>query len=62
MWHEDYAAGQIGATWTAEYLPLTVREERWAIPRPPATPEHEAPLPAGVTVQLRGAGLLSYVL
>ncbi len=33
MWQDDYVVEQIGATWTAEYLPLTVKEERWAIPR-----------------------------
>jgi hypothetical protein len=62
MWEEDYAAGQIGATWTAEYLPLTVKEERWAIPRPPASPEAQAALPAGAIVTLRDAGLLVYDL
>ena len=34
MWDEDYQHQQIGATWTAEYLPRGVRQERWAIPRP----------------------------
>jgi hypothetical protein len=33
MWQEDYDHQQIGATWTAEYLPRSVQEERWAIPR-----------------------------
>ena len=33
MWHEDAAAGQVGATWTAEFLPLTVTEQRWALGR-----------------------------
>ena len=60
MWQEDYRAQQIGATWTAEFLPLTVREERWAIPRAPLQPENEAELPAGVTVQLGAQGLLSH--
>lgn len=36
MWAQDATAGQIGATWTAEYLPVWVEEERWAIPRPRA--------------------------
>ncbi|MEW6231529.1 MAG: hypothetical protein AB1566_04325, partial [Chloroflexota bacterium] len=36
MWTQDASAGQIGATWTAEYLPVWVEEERWAIPRPRA--------------------------
>ena len=60
MWQEDYRVQQIGATWTAEFLPLTVREERWAIPRAPLQPENEAELPAGVTVRLGAQGLLSH--
>lgn len=58
MWDADYAAGQIGATWTAEYLPLTVREERWAIPRPPASPEAEVAVSGSAIILLRDAGLL----
>lgn len=34
MWREDAAAGQVGATWTGEFLPLTVTEQRWALGRP----------------------------
>jgi len=34
MWQEDAAAGQVGATWTGEFLPLTVTEQRWALGRP----------------------------
>ncbi len=34
MWREDHAAGQVGATWTGEFLPLTVTEQRWALGRP----------------------------
>jgi hypothetical protein len=34
MWAEDAAAGQVGATWTGEFLPLTVSEQRWALGRP----------------------------
>ncbi len=33
MWAEDAAAGQVGATWTGEFLPLTVTEQRWALGR-----------------------------
>ncbi|MGQ9713406.1 MAG: 6-pyruvoyl-tetrahydropterin synthase-related protein [Anaerolineae bacterium] len=33
MWAEERAAGQIGTTWTGEYLPVWVREQRWAIGR-----------------------------
>jgi hypothetical protein len=34
MWQEDAAAGQVGATWTGEFLPLAVKEQRWALGRP----------------------------
>jgi len=34
MWEEDAAAGQVGATWTGEFLPQTVSEQRWALGRP----------------------------
>jgi hypothetical protein len=34
MWQEDAASGQVGATWTAEFLPLAVEEQRWALGRP----------------------------
>lgn len=37
MWEEDAANGQVGATWTAEFLPLTVTEQRWALARAPET-------------------------
>lgn len=35
MWEEDAANGQVGATWTAEFLPLAVKEQRWALARAP---------------------------
>ena len=34
MWREDAEAGQVGATWTGEFMPLTVTEQRWALGRP----------------------------
>jgi hypothetical protein len=34
MWADDAAAGQVGATWTGEFLPQTVKEQRWALGRP----------------------------
>jgi hypothetical protein len=43
MWREDALAGQVGATWTGEFLPLTVQEQRWALGRPA---EHPADGPA----------------
>ncbi|MDQ7029130.1 MAG: hypothetical protein Q9O62_04810 [Ardenticatenia bacterium] len=46
MWAEDFRLRQIGATWTAEYLPRWVREERWAVPLPVQRPEVGGGLPA----------------
>jgi hypothetical protein len=34
MWQEDADTGQVGATWTGEFLPATVTEQRWALGRP----------------------------
>lgn len=48
MWQRDQDTGQIGATWTGEYLPIWVQEQRWAISRPSAEPVSSgAVLPAG---------------
>jgi hypothetical protein len=33
MWREDAEVGQVGATWTGEFLPLAVTEQRWALGR-----------------------------
>jgi hypothetical protein len=33
MWREDAETGQVGATWTGEFLPLAVQEQRWALGR-----------------------------
>jgi hypothetical protein len=38
MWQQDRENGQIGATWTGEYLPIWVEEQRWAISHPAAEP------------------------
>ncbi|MCB0078204.1 MAG: hypothetical protein KDD73_12390 [Anaerolineales bacterium] len=38
MWEEDQANQQVGATWTQEFLPVTVEEQRWLLTRPPETP------------------------
>ncbi len=34
MWKNDKEFGQIGTTWTGEYLPIWVTEQRWAISHP----------------------------
>jgi len=46
MWREDAAAGQVGATWTGEFLPLAVSEQRWALGRSlPNAADGKAPDP-----------------
>jgi hypothetical protein len=35
MWEEDFAARQIGATWTAEYVPIWVEADRSVVALPP---------------------------
>ena len=36
MWNFDTQFGQIGMTWTGEFLPRWVEEQRWAIGQPPS--------------------------
>ncbi len=43
MWAEDAANGQVGATWTAEFLPVGVTEQRWALGRAPDQPLSSPP-------------------
>jgi hypothetical protein len=45
MWDMDREVGQVGATWTGEYLPVWVTEQRWAI-------SHPLPEPASAGKQL----------
>jgi hypothetical protein len=35
MWEEDFTARQIGATWTAEYVPIWVKADRSVVGLPP---------------------------
>ena len=35
MWKTDYRNRQIGATWTAEFVPVTVKADRTAVPNDP---------------------------
>jgi hypothetical protein len=39
MWRFDADHGQVGATWSAEFLPRWVSEQRWALGRAPSTAE-----------------------
>jgi hypothetical protein len=58
MWREDAEAGQVGATWTGEFLPLTVYEQRWALGRSrPDAVDGQAPVPLP-QVQLKRLGYL----
>ncbi len=43
MWETDFRNRQIGATWTAEFVPVSVRVDRTAVPLPrfPGEPEYE---------------------
>lgn len=60
MWAEDAANGQVGATWTAEFLPVAVTEQRWALGRAPAQPQ-VGPTPAAIPdVVLLPRGPLAY--
>jgi hypothetical protein len=62
MWGMDREYGQVGATWTGEYLPIWVTEQRWAIshPLPEPVPASKS-LPPG-QVRLDGAGYTRYDL
>ncbi len=61
MWAFDAAHGQVGATWTGEFLPSTVREQRWAIGRAPASPS-PVPLMSPPQVQVVETGFSSWML
>ncbi len=54
MWAEDAANGQVGATWTAEFLPNGVIEQRWALGRAPEQPLASEP-PAAAPIVTLGA-------
>lgn len=64
MWQEDHTAGQVGATWTGEFLPLTVTEQRWALGRP-REGAIDTPAPAArpvVTVERAGYDSLALAI
>jgi hypothetical protein len=58
MWREDADAGQVGATWTGEFLPITVSEQRWALGRPRPDSADGAPPDPLPMVQLNRLGYL----
>lgn len=57
MWDEDAAMGQVGATWTGEFLPVTVSEQRWALGRPREGAGDGPSLPGPLRLQVIAAGL-----
>ncbi len=60
MWAFDAEHGQIGATWTGEFLPHWVTEQRWAIGRDPSSPSQggaSGPVPS--SARITAAGYLS---
>ncbi len=67
MWHKDRALNQIGATWTGEYVPIWVREQRWAISHPASETTLNTPVepvtlpgPTGGALRLTGVGYTRY--
>ncbi len=62
MWQEDAEMGQVGATWTGEFLPRTVTEQRWALGRPREGAVDTPPLPGPPRVQLNAVQHLGLTL
>jgi len=64
MWEEDFAARQIGATWTAEYVPIWVEADRSVVGLPPpdlVPSEPKELLPEEIPqVSLGGQGLQTW--
>ncbi|MDH7487174.1 MAG: hypothetical protein QHJ81_12965 [Anaerolineae bacterium] len=56
MWAFDAEHGQVGATWTGEFLPRWVQEQRWAIGREPEGAGEQGS--GGAEEQRGGGGLL----
>ena len=69
MWRNDQEFGQVGATWTGEYLPIWVKEQRWAVSRSAPNPSpgddpgavNSLPYTQG-TAHLTGVGYTRYDL
>jgi len=64
MWNQDRDLGQIGATWTGEYVPIWVEEQRWAIsfPRPEGTRYEASEAYKRSDMDLVGVGYTRYDL
>ena len=60
MWAFDSEFGQIGMTWTGEFLPRWVSEQRWAIGREPSDDASSGGMPSvGLSVTPQQLGYLS---
>ncbi|MCW5861373.1 MAG: hypothetical protein KIS63_23960, partial [Caldilineales bacterium] len=57
MWDEDAALGQVGATWTGEFLPAAVSEQRWALGRGREGASDGPALPGPLRLRLVAVGL-----
>jgi len=62
MWELDRQHGQVGATWTGEYLPVWVTEQRWAIAHPLSEPASGGRALSPGQVRLSGVGYTRYDL
>ena len=64
MWQNDFDIRQIGATWTAEYVPVAVSVDRSALPLDPVESDRPPSLamPASAQLQVVSAGLTSFSL
>ncbi|MBK8048327.1 MAG: hypothetical protein IPK16_15125 [Anaerolineales bacterium] len=59
MWAFDAQHGQVGASWTGEFLPNTVAEQRWAIGRAPSDGSSAASLaPVALAAEPEAIGYL----
>ena len=62
MWQMDRDHGQVGTTWTGEYLPVWVTEQRWALSHTAAVQAPEEEPLAAAQIRLTGVGQTVYGL
>ena len=61
MWAHDRDLGQVGSTWTGEYVPIWVKEQRWAISHPLEEPADDVTAPpVAERLTLTGVGYTRY--
>lgn len=56
LWDLDRETGQAGTTWAGEFLPVSVREQRWALGRAPEAPRDGSAMPPVAVKMLRRQG------